>query len=107
MRMIRPKLVAPQVTIAEDQEEYLPVTAAFVNHPDYPCDRVRVAGEKALIEANGVVIAFRPSDHERAKIASGSDIYVHLLTFLKPMQPVIVEVGPENMAAWFGVEVEE
>lgn len=30
MRMVRPRLDAPQITIAEEQDEFLPVTAALV-----------------------------------------------------------------------------
>lgn len=99
MRPIRPKLAAPQITIAEDQHEYLPVTAALVKHPEFP---VRPSQQH-----NAIVIAFRPNDEERAKIAAGSDIYVELLTFGGPMQPIIVDVGPDNMAAWFDCEVEK
>lgn len=105
--MIRPKLTAPQIQIAENQEEYKTVTAALVNHPSYPSRAARINADPELVQANGVVLAFRPSDEERAKIAAGSDIYVSLLTFLKPMQPIIVDVGPENMAEWFGCEVEK
>jgi hypothetical protein len=105
MRMIRPKLVAPQITIAEEQDEYKPVTAAMVRNPLYHAGLTAVS-DSQIVRANGVVLAFRPSDEERAKIAAGSDIYVNLLTFLKPMQPILVDVGPENMAEWFGVEVE-
>jgi hypothetical protein len=102
--MIRPKLVAPQITIAEDQEEFKPVTAAVVCHPTYPGSLRVVAGEQ--VRTNGLVLAFRLNEDERKKIAAGADLYVNLLTLNRPMQPIIVEVGPENFAAWFGVEVE-
>ena len=113
MRMIRPKLIAPQVTIAEDQDEYKPLTAAVVRHPSYPAARVGFPDNTTglppgehFAETNSVVLAFQPSAEERARIAAGEAIYVSLLTFNRPMQPIIVAVGPENMARWFGVEVE-
>lgn len=105
MRMIRPRLDAPQVTIAEDQQEYLPVTAAIVRNPQYNAALYAQNGE--LHKANCVVLAFRPSDEERARLVAGEDLYVSLLTFMQPMQPILVSVGPEEPAAWYGVEVEK
>lgn len=106
MRMIRPKLVAPQVTIAEEQDEYKTVTAALVYHPSYPYASRRVVGQVERLDMNGLVLAFRPTDEERAKIAAGSDVYVSLLTFGRPMQPIIVTVGEHETAAIYGLEVE-
>lgn len=94
MRMIRPRLVAPQVTIAENQAEYATVTGALVKHPDF-------AGE-----ANTVVLAFKPNPLERTRLAAGEAIYVSLLTFGGPMQPVLVTAGKYETAAIYGVEVE-
>jgi hypothetical protein len=98
MRPIRPKLTATQITIAEDQHEYLPVTAALVNHPGFPL--------RPGQQHNAIVVAFRPTDEERAKIAAGADLYLEMLTFGGPITPIILDVGPENMAEWFGCEVE-
>jgi hypothetical protein len=96
MRMVRPKLDTHQVTIAEEQDEYKPVTAAFVRHPAY----ADVQG------FNSLVLAFRPNDEERARLAAGEDIYVSLLTFMQPMQPIIVGVGAEATAAIYDVGIE-
>jgi len=104
MKMVRPKLVAPQITIAEDQAEFKPVTAALARHPDYHGRGYRVGLDTH--ELNTVVLAFRPSDEERARLAAGEDIYLSLLTFMQPMQAVIVSVGPQEPAGWYGVEVE-
>lgn len=100
MRMVRPRLDAPQVTIAEDQEEFKPVTAALVRHPQY------AARETQHGPLNSVVLAFRPSDEERARLAAGEDLYVSLLTFLEPMQGIILSVGPEEPSGWYNVAVE-
>jgi hypothetical protein len=106
VRMIRPKLDAPQVTIAEEQEGFKPVTAAIVRHPSYNAVRCRIAGETETCEANSLVLAFRPTDEERRRIAEGEDIYVSLLTFMHPMQGIILSVGPEHFAGSYGVAVE-
>lgn len=104
--MIRPKLEAVQLTIAEEQEEYKSVTAAVVQHPDYPGVRVRLP-DGQVAQYNSIVLAFRPTDEERAKLVAGEDLYVSLLTFGKPMQGIILTVGPQEFAQWFGVEVEK
>lgn len=98
MRMIRPKIQATQVTIAEDQEEFLPVTAALVTNTGYD-----ISPDRGY---NTVVVAFRPSDEERARIARGEDLYLSLLTFARPMQGVILSVGERETAAMYGLEVE-
>lgn len=62
MRMIRPKLVAPQVTIAEDQAEFLPVTAALVNNREYDSISHCTAEIRRIEDAlrrSGMVVARR------------------------------------------------
>jgi hypothetical protein len=87
--MIAPKLDAPQVTVAEDQEEFKPITAAICHHPQGDCH----------------VLAFRPDDQERKRLAGGEDIYISLLTFGGPMQGIIVCVGENEAADIFNVPV--
>lgn len=106
MRMVRPKLDAPQVTIAEDQEEFKPVTAALVHNPAYPAEMYQIAGEDEPRALNAIVLAFKPSDEERARLAAGEDIYITLLTFLKPMPGIIVSAGSGEPAAMFNVREE-
>jgi hypothetical protein len=98
--MVRPKLDAPQITIAENQEGFKPVTAALVHNQLYPA----VPTEHGPL--NTVVVAFRPDEGERARLAAGEDIYISLLTFLNPMQGIIVSAGSEEPAALFNVKVE-
>lgn len=101
MRMIRPKLDAPQTVIAEEQGEFKPVSVAFAMHQGY----AGIPTEKGVL--NTVIMAFRPSDEERARIAAGEDIYVSLLTFMRPQQGIIVMVGERDASAIFGVPVAE
>lgn len=91
MRMIRPKLAAPQTVVAEEQEEFKPVTVAYVLNHGYPAPLTEHG------PLNSAVMAFRPTDEERAAIAAGADVYVSLLTYMKPQQGIIVGVGPESM----------
>jgi hypothetical protein len=100
MRMIRPRLDAPQITIAEEQDEFKPVTAALVYNPLY----APVQTDHGAL--NAIVLAFRPDAEERAQLAAGEDIYVSLLTFLRPMPGIIVGVGSRDMAAMFNVAEE-
>lgn len=93
--MIRPQLDAPQETIAEDQAEYFPLTGAFVTHPDF--------GHAKGATYNTVVVAFRPSDEERRRLAAGEDLYIGLLTFGAPMQPIQLMIGREEAAACYRV----
>jgi hypothetical protein len=107
MRMIRPKLKTKQISIAEDQQEYKPVTGALVRNPLYEATP-KMVGDVPLGEPfNTVVMAYVPSDIERIQIARGEPIYLHLLTFGGPLQPHILSVGTEATAAMYGVEVEE
>jgi hypothetical protein len=100
MKAVTPMLEAPQLRVAEDQPQYTPVTVALMHNPDFIA-RQRRDGTRY----NAVVMAFRPSDEERAQLAAGADIYVSLLTFGEPQQPIIVTAGKEAMADVYGVAV--
>lgn len=90
-----PELDARKVKMAEGQEEYETIEAAVVDHPDFP------------VGGNTRVMAFRPTDEERRKISEGADIYVSLLTFGQPMNPLLVLVGKEEAAAVYNVKTTE
>ena len=79
MRPVAPRTGAPEVTIAEEQEEYMPITAGVYEYGN---------GTRALLTR------WRLDDDERARIAAGEDLYLMLLTFGRPMQPVSLRVGP-------------
>lgn len=88
MKSVTPEIEAPLVRVAEHQPEYEPVTTARTMYPGFP-GALDVNGHKW----NTVVMAFRPSEYERAQLAAGDDIYIGLLTFGRPQQPIVVIVG--------------
>jgi hypothetical protein len=83
MRAIAPRTGAPEVTIAEEQEEYSPITVARYHYPN----------------GTGLLLTrwtFTPE--ERAQIAAGEDVYIGQLNFGGPMTPLIVRCGPGDLA---------
>ena len=83
MRPVAPRLGLPEVTLAEEQPEYAPITVAgFLDEDGRP----------------GVISRWRLTDEERAQVAAGADLYLSLFTFGQPMQPVHLEVGRPGWA---------
>lgn len=80
MRSIAPRTGAEEVTVAAEQEEYLELTAAIYE----------VEGVPTLLTR------WTFTDQERQRIAAGEDVYLALMTFGQPMQPVMIQVGPEG-----------
>lgn len=81
MRMVAPRTGAPELTLAEEQPEYSPLVVA------------------RYVDAQGVehlLSRWRLTDEERAQIASGEDLYLCLLTHGQPLQPIMMQVGPEE-----------
>jgi hypothetical protein len=76
--MVSPNVGLPEVTVAEDQHDYLALTAAVVEWRD---------------GSRGILTRWRLTDDERRRIAGGEDLYVTLLTFGQPMQPLGIDVG--------------
>lgn len=97
MDSIEPAIAADTRIVALHQQDqgYTPVRAVFAKHPDY-----QIAGPE---KHNAVIMAFRPNPDERQLIAEGADIYIALLTFGRPQQPIIVTAGKEVMAHVFGL----
>lgn len=83
MRPIAPRTGAPEATIAEEQEEYMPITVALYEYPN---------------GARGLLTRWTFTPEERAQIAAGEDVYVHQLNFGTPMTPLIVRAGPGDFA---------
>lgn len=94
MRNVTPELAAPQIRVAQDQPGFVPVTVVAVR------DRQYQQGPDGF---NTVVMAFRPTSEERAKLAAGEDIYVSLLTFGDPQQGIRIMAGREEAAAVLNV----
>jgi hypothetical protein len=79
MRPIAPRTGFPEVTIAEEQEEYMPVTVALYQYDD---------------GVRGLLTRWTFTPEERAAVAAGEDVYVQQLNFGTPMTPLIVRCGP-------------
>ena len=84
MRPIAPRTGAPEVTFAEEQEEYMPLTVAVHRYGDGPCV---------------LLTRWTLTPDERERIAAGEDVYVGQLNFGTPMTPLIVRCGPGDFAA--------
>lgn len=84
MRFIAPRTGAHEVTIAEDQEEYKPITVAFYSNSNYP-------------QATEMLVRCTLTKEERQQIADGEDIYISELVFgEKKFTPLMVQVGPQH-----------
>lgn len=82
MRPIAPRTGAQEVTIAEEQEEYLPITVAI-----YGLDGAQRGSAKLL--------RYTLTAEERAAVASGEDVYfMQIYPNGGPMTPVQARVGP-------------
>lgn len=82
MRFIAPRTGAPERTLAEEQEEYLPVTIA-----DYVTEQE--GHQIALLRLQFTAL-------EREKVAAGEDLFISLMTFGGAMQPIQAQVGMEG-----------
>lgn len=84
MEPIKPELgLGPEIVIAEDQPQYLPLPAEAV--------RLSRRGVEAL------VVRFTFTPEERIKISLGEDLYLGIMTFGHPLQPLMPTVGPEEL----------
>lgn len=100
MRAIAPRTGAPEVTIAEEQEEYMPITVALYDYSD---------------GSRGLLTRWQPSPEERQAIAAGADVFVQQLNFRttacracgvetpQGMTPLSVRCGPGEWAVPGGV----
>jgi hypothetical protein len=69
-----------EVVYAKDQPEYLPLPALHVD------------------DGNGVLTHWKLSWRERLRIFWYGDLYLHMLTFRKPLQPISLSLkAPELM----------
>jgi len=87
MRPVAPRTGEPEVTIAEEQHEYLPITAAVR-------DRVVNLENGGRVRVRSLVTRWTLTPEERQQVSAGADVYVELLTGGRPMQPVAVGLEP-------------
>lgn len=90
MHMVAPRTGAEEITVAEDQLEYKPLVAALYQTPE---------GTTVLLTR------WRFTDEDRAKISAGEDLYLGVMTFGKPLQPLMIGVGPEGWTVESNPEV--
>lgn len=79
--MIAPRTGADEITIAEDQLEYKPLVAAVYRTPE---------GAPMLLTR------WTFTAEERERIAAGEDLYLGVLTYGQPLQPLAPQVGPDG-----------
>lgn len=80
MRAIAPRTGADEVTVAEEQEEYKPITAGVYSLGEF---------------GHGLLLRFTFTQEERAKLAAGEDVYfMQAYPQGGPMTPVAARVGP-------------
>jgi hypothetical protein len=77
MRPVAPRIGAPELTLAEEQHDYLPITAAVLQGP----------------HGVEVVTRWQLTPEDRARLLAGEDLYIRLLTFGQPMQPLAPAIG--------------
>jgi hypothetical protein len=84
MRTIAPRTGAPEQVIAEEQEEYQPVTVGLYTFLDQP-------------GSMGVLLRYTFTKEEREKLARGEDLYIMQLypQGLSAMTPMAASVGPQ------------
>lgn len=102
MNPVRPGVKAHIVDLAKNQSEYTPLPVAMVSHPGYPLVRLRITDERSIM-FNTMLSCWEPSPEERAQIAAGERLYVGLLTWDKPPQPLLILTGPKAAAEAYGV----
>lgn len=78
MRAVAPRIGYPEVTLAEEQEEYFALTAAMVPYDD---------------GSIGVCTRWRLTPEERQRVARGEDLCLILLTTDGRPQPVVLSIG--------------
>lgn len=84
--MVAPRTGAPEIAIAEEQAQYLTLTAA-------------VYGDNGANGPITVLTRWRMSDEDRSRIAAGEDVFLAVQTFGNPLQPVLMQVGSEGWEA--------
>lgn len=77
MRPVAPRIGAPEITLAEEQHDYLPITAAVYQG---------VLGTE-------VVTRWQLTPEDRARLLAGEDLYLRVLTFGQPLQPLAPTIG--------------
>lgn len=81
-------LEGKEVVYAEDQPEYIPL-------------RTLVGNDKQ----RRVLSRWSPTAEQRLAIADGADIYLQLLTFGEPLQPILMLVSDGKWEDWEKISI--
>lgn len=84
MRAVAPRVGCEEVTLAAEQEDYHEITAAVVRYED---------------GSVGMLTRWRLTELEKYAVFRGDDLYLTVLTNGRPVQPVMLEVGPPAWAS--------
>ncbi|KKN88147.1 hypothetical protein LCGC14_0252190 [marine sediment metagenome] len=82
-RAVAPRVGCREIMMAEEQPEYLTCCVAVVEYSDGTV---------------GTMTRWKLDDAERAEIAAGEDVYLTLMCFGQPMQPIQLEIGRPDWA---------
>lgn len=83
MRPVSPNVGWYEVRIGTDQLEYKELVGAVIPFDD---------------GSTGILMRWRLTEEEKARVMAGDDLYVTLLTFGRPMQPIDISIGrPEYL----------
>lgn len=97
MKSTPPQLDAPAVVFGVTQPDVLPITGALVQHDGLP--PAKDGGP------NTVLYAFEFDDKEKEMIIDGADLYIALVTFGGPPQPILPIIGVKHAAEIFDKRV--
>lgn len=86
MNPIKPDLKLGQDSIiAKNQPQYISLPSEIARGP----------------KGMTVLTRWQPTPEERVKIAEGEDVYLAILTFGNPLQPLLMTVGQAEMKEYF------
>ncbi len=89
MHSIAPRTGAEEVTLATDQHEYKELVAAHY-----------MVEYAEGMQGHALLTRWRFTSEERERIKEGADLYLACLTFGNPLQPLMLQVGPEGPTCW-------
>jgi hypothetical protein len=81
-------LEAKEIVFAENQSEYTPLRTLVGNDRD-----------------RRVLSRWEPTPEQRKAIAEGADIYLQLLTFGQPLQPILMLVSDGSWEDWEKISI--
>jgi hypothetical protein len=90
MHSVAPRTGPDEVNVAEEQHEYRQLVAAPYMH----------TYAERLPPAYTLLTRWRFTPEDRVQVAAGEDLYLAVLTFGNPLQPLNIQVGPSSPTDW-------